>query len=170
MYTVLSASFTNNYLAPCSLTPLVVHSPALSFAPFTPHWLSEIQPVKELSAAIANAPAKSVAAIATANRTFMSSPSRNPLRFLIRRAAQQLGTKAGPVSRLFLGPLTANSYSRMSTNKKGGFSGILPIFLCSQGVENQLLRNSLIPRTPRCSPRVLLRPSDRSGSPWLSSW
>src|SRR5712692_8225248 len=89
-YTFLSASFTNTYLAPCSLTHLVVHSavPALSFAPFTPHWLSEIQPVHEPSAAIASAPAKSVAAIATANRTFMISPSRNPLRFLIRRAAQ----------------------------------------------------------------------------------
>src|SRR2546425_9340553 len=41
-YTFLSASFTNTYLAPCSLTHLVVHSPALSFAPFTPHWLSEM--------------------------------------------------------------------------------------------------------------------------------
>src|SRR5580693_4564814 len=76
-YTFLSASFTNTYLAPCSLTHLVVHSPALSLAPLTPHWLSEIQPVQELSAANVSAPAKSVAAIATANRTFMSSPSRN---------------------------------------------------------------------------------------------
>src|SRR5207302_3071076 len=85
-YTFLSASFTNTYLAPCSLTHLVVHSPALSFAPFTPHWLSEIQPVQEPSAAIASAPAKSVATIATANRNFMLSPSRNPLRFLIHWA------------------------------------------------------------------------------------
>jgi hypothetical protein len=38
---------------------------------------------------------------------------------LIRRAAQKLGTEAGPVSRLFLGPLAANSYFRMSSNKKG---------------------------------------------------
>src|SRR5713101_2938831 len=80
-YIFLSASFTNTYLAPCSLTHLVVHSPALSLAPFTPHWLSEIQPVQEPSAAIVSAPANSVAAIATANRTFMISPSRNPLRF-----------------------------------------------------------------------------------------
>src|SRR5205823_12886998 len=46
-YTFLSASFTNTYLAPCSLTHLVVQSPAFSFAPFAPHWLSEIQPVQE---------------------------------------------------------------------------------------------------------------------------
>src|SRR4029077_1264392 len=93
-YTFLSSSFTNTYLAPCSLTHLVVHSPALSFAPFAPHWLSEIQPVHELLAAIASAPAKSAAAIAIANRIFMISPSINQLRFLIRRAAHQLGTQA----------------------------------------------------------------------------
>src|SRR5213080_735723 len=73
-YTFLSASFTNTYLAPCSLTHLVVHSPALSFAPFTPHWLSEIQPVQELSAAIASVPAKSVAAIAVDSLSFIVSP------------------------------------------------------------------------------------------------
>src|SRR5256884_3714733 len=55
-YTFLSASFTNTYLAPCSLTHLVVQSPAFSFAPFAPHWLSEIQPVQEPSAAIARVP------------------------------------------------------------------------------------------------------------------
>src|SRR6266851_3975034 len=87
-YTFLSASFTNTYLAPCSLTHLVVHSPALSFAPFTPHWLSAIQPVQELSPAIASAPANSVAATAIENRTFMLSPSREiHCRFLIHRAA-----------------------------------------------------------------------------------
>src|SRR2546421_2364570 len=90
-YTFLSASFTNTYLAPCSLTHLVVHSPALSFAPFTPHWLSEIQPVQELSAAIASAPANSVAATAIENRTFMLSPSREiHCGFWIRRAAPSL--------------------------------------------------------------------------------
>src|SRR5437016_9307983 len=73
-YTFLSASFTNTYLAPCSLTHLVVQSPAFSFAPFAPHWLSEIQPVQEPSAAIARAPAKSVAAIAVESLSFMVSP------------------------------------------------------------------------------------------------
>src|SRR2546429_5451790 len=73
-YTFLSASFTNTYLAPCSLTHLVVQSPAFSFAPFAPHWLSEIQPVQEPSAAIARVPAKSVAAIAVESLSFMVSP------------------------------------------------------------------------------------------------
>src|SRR6266481_7104692 len=99
-YTFLSASFTNTYLAPCSLTHLVVHSPALSFAPFTPHWLSEIQPVHEPSAAMVSAPANSVAAIATANRTFMISPSRNPLRFLIPWAIVSLAQRRSSVQTL----------------------------------------------------------------------
>src|SRR5256885_16680090 len=95
-YTFLSESFTNTYLAPCSLTHLVVHSPALSFAPFTPHWLPEIQPVHEPPAAIASAPPKSVAPIAVADRTFMISPSRNPLRFLIPWAPYKLCQAAVP--------------------------------------------------------------------------
>src|SRR5712692_10156402 len=37
----------------------------------------------------------------------------------------------GPVSRLFLRPTTSYSYTRISFKKKGGFSGILPILLCS---------------------------------------
>src|SRR5215467_7432712 len=63
------------------LDALTVHSavPALSFAPFTPHWLSEIQPVKELSAAIASVPAKSVAAIAVESLSFICSPSRSSI-------------------------------------------------------------------------------------------
>src|SRR5437773_846441 len=99
-YTFLSASFTNTYLAPCSLTHLVVHSPALSFAPLTPHWLSEIQPVHEPSAAMVSAPANSVAAIATANRTFMISPSRNPVRFLIPWAIVSLAQRRPSVQTL----------------------------------------------------------------------
>src|SRR6266576_1068031 len=138
-YTFLSASFTNTYLAPCSLTHLVVHSPALSFAPFTPHWLSEIQPVHELSAAIANAPARSVAAIATANRTFMISPSRTLLRFfdpLGRLLAchrsgpsvQTLPTLAKTFYGVFLFPVEQQQ-------KKGRIhSGILPCRSVPQGV------------------------------------
>src|SRR6266550_4044360 len=61
-------------LALCSLTHLVVQSPAFSFAPFAPHWLSEIQPVQEPSAAIARVPANSVAAIAVESLSFMVSP------------------------------------------------------------------------------------------------
>src|SRR6266480_4299672 len=53
---------------------LVVQSPAFSFAPFAPHWLSEIQPVQEPSAAIARVPANSVAAIAVESLSFMVSP------------------------------------------------------------------------------------------------
>jgi hypothetical protein len=60
----------------------------LSFAPFTPHWLSEIQPVQELSAAIARVPAKSAAAIAIENLTFMVSPLQKSIAVLIRRAVQ----------------------------------------------------------------------------------
>src|SRR6266851_1096109 len=118
-YTFLSASFTNTYLAPCSLTHLVVHSPWPSFAPFALHWLSEIQPVQEPSAAIVSAPAKSVAATATANRTFMISPSRNRLRFLDLPGQPVAWHSSGLVSRLFLRPTTGDSYSRMSFNKKG---------------------------------------------------
>src|SRR5712692_8235644 len=77
-YTFLSASFTNTYLAP-SLTHLIVHSRAPSCAAATPHLLSAIQPVHVPSAAIASAPANSVAAMATANRVFMIFPSRNSL-------------------------------------------------------------------------------------------
>src|SRR5437899_2145248 len=99
-YTFLSASFTNTYLAPCSLTHLVVHSPALSLAPLTPHWLSEIQPVHEPSAAMASAPANNVAAIATAKRTFMISPSRNPTEFLDLPGRLVACHSHGPVSRL----------------------------------------------------------------------
>src|SRR5438034_2430670 len=85
-YTFLSASFTNTYLAPCSLTHFVVHSPALSFAPFTPHWLSEIQPVQEPSAAIASVPAKSVAAIAVDSLSFIVSPLQKSIVVESRRA------------------------------------------------------------------------------------
>src|SRR5882724_4201685 len=74
-YTFLSASFTNTYLAPCSLTHLVVHSPALAFAPFAPHWLSEIQPVQLLSAPMVMAAANNVPAAMVAIRSFISSPS-----------------------------------------------------------------------------------------------
>src|SRR5216683_2382864 len=117
-YIFLSASFTNTYLAPCSLTHLVVHSPALSFAPLTPHWLSEIQPVQEPSAAIARAPANSVAAIATANRTFMISPSRNPVWSLDLPGRPLAWHIDGPVSRRFVRLSTEDSYSRISVNKK----------------------------------------------------
>src|SRR5262249_26126309 len=85
--TFLSASFTNTYFAPCSLTHFVVHSPALSFAPFTPHWLSEIQPVQLPSAAMVRAAAKRVAAVSVAKRTFMIVPPRITLRYEISRSA-----------------------------------------------------------------------------------
>src|SRR5438445_1195831 len=74
-YTFLSASFTNTYLAPCSLTHLVVHSPALAFAPFAPHWLSEIQPVQLLSAPMVMAAANNVPAALVAIRSFISYPA-----------------------------------------------------------------------------------------------
>src|SRR6266853_5239168 len=77
-YTFLSASFTNTYLAPCSLTHLVVHSPALAFAPLAPHWLSEIQPVKLPSAATVMAAANSVAAMVTI-LSFIVTPSKTTL-------------------------------------------------------------------------------------------
>src|SRR5215475_8937190 len=82
-YTFLSASLTNTYLAPCSLTHLVVHSAALALAPLTPHWLSEIQPVMLPSAAMVKAAANKVAAVMLAKRTFIS-PSRNCLFKLLR--------------------------------------------------------------------------------------
>src|SRR6266481_3839042 len=75
-YTFLSASFTNTYLAPFSLTHLVVHSPALAFAPLAPQLLSEIQPVRLVSAAKLKAAANSVAAAMVAIRSFISTPSK----------------------------------------------------------------------------------------------
>src|SRR5712692_5966458 len=100
-YTFLSASFTNTYFAPCSLTHLVVHSPWPSFAPFTPHWLSAIQPLQELSAAIASAPAKSVAAIAIVKRTFMVFPLEKSTAVFGPPGRQVACHSGGPVSRLF---------------------------------------------------------------------
>src|SRR4029077_4639832 len=143
-YTFLSASFTNTYLAPCSLTHLVVHSPALSFAPLTPHWLSEIQPVHEPSAAIARAPANSVAAIATANRTFMISPSRNPL-VVVRSAGPPISfahrrSSVQTLPKTYYGGFL---FPHERQRKKGGFSGILPVLLCAQGVERKLLCRSV---------------------------
>src|SRR5215475_4056005 len=82
-YTFLSASLTNTYLAPCSFTHLVVHSPALSLAPLTPHWLSEIYPVQLPSAAMVRAAARSVAAVSVAKRTFISVPPGTALRYEI---------------------------------------------------------------------------------------
>src|SRR5215475_8140970 len=76
-YTFLSASVTNTYFAPCSLTHLVVHSPALALAPLTPHWLSEIQPVQLPSAAMVMAAANKVAAVTVASRSFISLPPGN---------------------------------------------------------------------------------------------
>src|SRR5437899_3530335 len=101
-YTFLSASFTNTYFSPCSLTHLVVHSavPALSLAPFAPHLLSEIQPVQELSAAIASAPAKSVAAIAIVKRTFMVFPLQKSTAVFGPPGRQVACHSGGPVSRL----------------------------------------------------------------------
>src|SRR5215471_7814842 len=77
-YTFLSASLTKTYLAPCSLTHLVVHSPAWALAPLTPHWLSEIHPVQLLSAAMVIVAANKVAAaVIVASRSFISPPPRN---------------------------------------------------------------------------------------------
>src|ERR1700674_463990 len=70
-YTFLSASFTNTYFAPFSLTHFAVHSAWPSLAPFTPQALSEMYPVQEPSPATAIAAVKRIAATPTANRDFM---------------------------------------------------------------------------------------------------
>src|SRR5947207_11826851 len=138
-YTFLSESFTNTYLAPCSLTHLVVHSPALAFAPFAPHWLSEIQPVQLLSAPMVIAAANNVPAAMVAIRSFISSPSRTAVALdsaqghCVSLAQAQAGCLERPNVR------TARWRDRMSFNKKARDSFESPAW------ETSPRRNVLLP-------------------------
>jgi len=71
----------------------------LAFAPFAPHWLSEIQPVQLLSAPMVIAAANKVPAAMVAIRSFISSPSSTAVALDSAKAIALAWHSPGRVSR-----------------------------------------------------------------------